>query len=164
MLPKFIATCCLAATLLVYSPLHAQNNTSLKAATLQQLDTRFGEYQTIARNIWEFAEVGYKENKSSALLQETLRKEGFQVTNGQAGMPTAFIATYGSGSPVIAILAEYDALPGLSQQAVPEKKTIQGQDAGHGCGHNLFGTASVAAAITLKQWIASGQLKGTLRL
>jgi aminobenzoyl-glutamate utilization protein B len=79
-------------------------------------------------------------------------------------MPTAFIATYGSGSPVIAILAEYDALPGLSQQAMPEKKTIQGQDAGHGCGHNLFGTASVAAAITLKQWMASGQLKGTLRL
>jgi len=79
-------------------------------------------------------------------------------------MPTAFIATYGSGSPVIAILAEYDALPGLSQQAVPEKKTIQGQDAGHGCGHNLFGTASVAAAITLKQWMASGQLKGTLRV
>ena len=164
MLSKFIATCCLAATLLGYTPAHAQNNASLKAATLQQLDNRFGEYQTIARNIWEFAEVGYKENKSSALLQETLRKEGFQVTNGQAGMPTAFIATYGSGSPVIAILAEYDALPGLSQQAVPEKKTIQGQDAGHGCGHNLFGTASVAAAITLKQWIASGQLKGTLRL
>jgi aminobenzoyl-glutamate utilization protein B len=108
--------------------------------------------------------VGYKENKSSALLQETLRKEGFQVTTGQAGMPTAFIATYGSGSPVIAILAEYDALPGLSQQAVPEKKTIQGQDAGHGCGHNLFGTASVAAAVTLKQWMASGQLKGTLRV
>jgi aminobenzoyl-glutamate utilization protein B len=164
MLSKFIATCCLAATLLGYTPVHAQNNASLKAATIQQLDNRFGEYQTIARNIWEFAEVGYKENKSSALLQETLRKEGFQVTNGQAGMPTAFIATYGSGSPVIAILAEYDALPGLSQQAVPEKKTIQGQDAGHGCGHNLFGTASVAAAITLKQWIASGQLKGTLRL
>ena len=164
MLSKFITTCCLAATLLGYSPVHAQNNASLKAATLQQLDTRFVEYQTIARNIWEFAEVGYKENKSSALLQETLRKEGFQVTNGQAGMPTAFIATYGSGSPVIAILAEFDALPGLSQQAVPEKRTIQGQDAGHGCGHNLFGTASVAAAITLKQLMASGQLKGTLRL
>jgi len=164
MLSKFITTCCLAATLLGYMPVHAQNNASLKAATLQQLDTRFGEYQAIARNIWEFAEVGYKENKSSTLLQETLRKEGFQVTTGQAGMPTAFIATYGSGSPVIAILAEYDALPGLSQQAVPEKKTFQGQDAGHGCGHNLFGTASVAAAIALKQWMASGQLKGTLRV
>ena len=164
MLSKFIITCCLAATLLGYMPLHAQNNASLKAATLQQLDNRFAEYQTIARNIWEFAEVGYKENKSSALLQETLRKEGFQVTNGQAGMPTAFIASYGSGSPVIAILAEYDALPGLSQQAVPEKRPIQGQDAGHGCGHNLFGTASVAAAVALKQLMASGQLKGTLRL
>jgi aminobenzoyl-glutamate utilization protein B len=164
MLSKFFIPCCLAATLLGYMPLHAQNNASLKATTLQQIDNRFAEYQTIARNIWEFAEVGYKENKSSALLQETLRKEGFQVTNGQAGMPTAFIATYGSGSPVIAILAEYDALPGLSQQAVPEKKTIQGQDAGHGCGHNLFGTASVAAAVALKQLMASGQLKGTLRV
>lgn len=164
MLQKFISACCLAASLLGYSQLFAQNNATLKTTTLQQLDKRYTEYQTIARNIWEFAEVGYKENKSSALLKETLQKEGFQVTAGQAGIPTAFIATYGSGSPVIAILAEYDALPGLSQQAVPEKKSIQGQDAGHGCGHNLFGTASVAAAIAVKQLMAAGQLKGTLRV
>jgi aminobenzoyl-glutamate utilization protein B len=164
MLQKFVSVCYLAACLLGCTQLFAQNSISQKTTTLQYLDNRFAEYQTIARNIWEFAEVGYKENKSSALLQETLRKEGFQVTNGQAGMPTAFIASYGSGSPVIAILAEYDALPGLSQQAVPEKKTIQGQDAGHGCGHNLFGTASVAAAVALKQLMASGQLKGTLRV
>lgn len=146
------------------SPLAAQNIAALKKETLQHLDARQPEYEKIAKNIWEFAEVGYKEKKSSTLLQELLRREGFQIQTGVAGMPTAFIASYGSGSPVIAILAEYDALPGLAQQAVPEKKSITGQDAGHGCGHNLFGTASAAAAISLKQWITSGQLKGTIRV
>lgn len=142
----------------------AQTVADLKKTTLQQLNTRQSSYESIARSIWEFAEVGYKEKKSSALLQETLRQEGFNIEAGIAGMPTAFIASYGSGSPVIALLAEYDALPGLSQQAIPEKKSIAGQDAGHGCGHNLFGTASAAAAIALKQLIAAGQLKGTIRV
>ena len=161
---KIFSATCWALSVFHYMPVAAQNMGSMKTATIKALDNRMEEYQNIAGKIWEFAEVGYKETKSSALLQETLRKEGFQVTTGAAGMPTAFIASYGSGSPVIAILAEYDALPGLSQQAVPEKKVIAGQDAGHGCGHNLFGTASVAAAISLKQLMASGQIKGTLRV
>ncbi|HRG09184.1 MAG TPA: amidohydrolase, partial [Cyclobacteriaceae bacterium] len=103
-------------------------------------------YSDIAHKIWEFAEVGYQEEKSSALLQETLKQAGFTIEAGVAGMPTAFIASYGSGKPVIGILGEYDALPGVSQDATPEIKTVAGRPAGHACGHHLFGTASAAAA------------------
>jgi aminobenzoyl-glutamate utilization protein B len=164
MLRKIIIGVALAQLAVGLNQVVAQNIAAMKKATLEQLDTRQPEYEKIAKSIWELAEVGYKEKKSSALLQELLRKEGFQIQTGVAGMPTAFIASYGSGSPVIALLAEYDALPGLAQQEVPEKKPITGQDAGHGCGHNLFGTASAAAAISLKQWMSSGQLKGTIRV
>ena len=120
MLAKLITACGLIITLSLNTSLLAQSNAAMKKATLQQLDARLPEYQSIAQRIWEFAEVGYKETKSSNLLQEILRKEGFRVEAGVAGMPTAFIASYGSGSPVIALLAEYDALPGLSQQGIPE--------------------------------------------
>jgi len=96
--------------------------------------------------IWDYAEEGFKESKSSALHQKTLSENGFKVEAGLADIPTAFVATYGSGKPVIGILAEFDALPGLSQDSVPEKKSL-GRIAGHACGHHLFGTASVAAAI-----------------
>jgi aminobenzoyl-glutamate utilization protein B len=164
MLHKLLFASGLLLTVASVNPLIGQTIADLKKSTLQHLDNRQTTYESIARNIWEFAEVGYKENKSSALLQEVLQKEGFQIEAGIAGMPTAFIATYGSGSPVIALLAEYDALPGLAQQAVPEKKSILGQDAGHGCGHNLFGTASAAAAISLKQLMVTGKIKGTIRL
>ena len=79
---------------------------------------------------------------------------------GVAGEPTAFVAEFGSGKPVIAILGEFDALPGLSQDTVPERKPLRAGDAGHGCGHHLFGTASVAAAIALKQWMQANNVKG----
>ena len=106
--------------------------------------------------------MGYLEEKSSALLQKTLSDQGFEIKKGVAGIPTAFVAEYGNGSPVIAILGEYDALPGLSQQAVPEKKTANGA-AGHACGHHLFGTASSAAAIAAKEWLKSTGTQGTIR-
>ncbi|MBJ6107970.1 amidohydrolase [Hymenobacter sp. BT523] len=137
---------------------------ALKTEALQDLQAHYAEYQQVAQRIWGFAEVGYKETKSSALLQEQLRKNGFTVQAGVADMPTAFVATYGSGEPVIGILAEYDALPGLAQQAVAEKSGISGQDAGHGCGHNLFGTASVAAGIELKKLLKEGKLRGTVKV
>jgi aminobenzoyl-glutamate utilization protein B len=86
------------------------------------------------------------------------------VEPGVAGIPTAFVASYGSGHPIIGILAEYDALPGLSQQAVPDKSPIAGKNAGHGCGHHLFGTASVATGIELKQLIDQYKWKGTIRV
>jgi len=129
---------------------------------LKNLDTKKDFYGTIAQTIWEFAEVGYQEEKSVALLKNTLSDEEFKITSGVAGMPTAFIAEYGEGKPIIAILGEYDALPGLSQDALPEKKSLN-TIAGHACGHHLFGTASVAAAIEVKDWIKANNIKGTIR-
>ncbi len=129
---------------------------------LKELDNKKDFYSTIAQKIWNYAEMGYQEEKSTALLQKTLSDEGFKITKGVAGMPTAFIAEYGNGNPVIAILGEYDALPGLSQQAVAEKKSAE-KEAGHACGHHLFGTASTAAAITVKNWMKNNKAKGTIR-
>ncbi len=129
---------------------------------LKDLDQKSEAYGAIAQNIWEFAEMGYLEEKSSALLQKTLSDEGFKIEKGIAGIPTAFIAEYGSGAPIIAILGEYDALPGLSQQAAPEKISAH-KEAGHACGHHLFGTASTAAAIAVKEWIETNKIKGTIR-
>ena len=138
--------------------------TGLKDEAIKDIDSRYEDYKKIALQIWNYAEVGYKEKKSSALLQQTLQANGFTIQSGVAEMPTAFLASYGSGKPVIAILAEFDALPGLSQEANPEKKPIPGIDAGHGCGHHLFGTASVAAGIELKKLIESKKLSGTVRV
>ena len=126
------------------------------------LDAKKEVYSSIAQQIWGFAEMGYQEEKSAELLQQTLSNEGFKVTKGVAGIPTAFIAEYGEGLPVIAILGEYDALPGLSQEAVAEKKSA-GKAAGHACGHHLFGPASTAAAIEVKNWLKTNKKKGTIR-
>ncbi|MBS1946801.1 MAG: amidohydrolase [Bacteroidetes bacterium] len=136
----------------------------LKKQAVGDLQLKFGDYKKMALDIWSYAEVGYKEYKSSALLQQTLKDDGFSIEAGVAEMPTAFVATYGSGKPVIGILAEFDALPGLSQDSVPEKKPIPGMKSGHGCGHHLFGVASMAAGIELKKLIESGKLKGTIKV
>lgn len=130
--------------------------------TIANLNSKKDFYSSIAQKIWEYAEMGFQEEKSAAILQETLRNEGFTITKGVAGIPTAFIAEYGEGKPVIAILGEYDALPGLSQEAVSEKKSA-GKAAGHACGHHLFGTASMAAAIEVKNWLKTNKKKGTIR-
>ncbi len=134
------------------------------APILTTLDAGAAHYADVAKQIWGFAEVGYMEAKSSALLQSELRAAGFTVTAGVAGEPTAFVAEFGSGKPVIAILGEYDALPGLSQAAAPERSPLVTGGPGHGCGHHLFGTASTAAAIALKQWMMANNAKGTLRM
>ena len=131
-------------------------------AVLKKLESNQKKYADIALQIWDLAEMGYLEEKSSALLQLTLTDEGFSIKKGVAGIPTAFVAEYGSGYPVIAILGEYDALPGLSQQAIPEKKTAN-KAAGHACGHHLFGTASAAAAISAKDWLKANSGQGTIR-
>jgi aminobenzoyl-glutamate utilization protein B len=140
------------------------NSSPIKQKAIIDLQNNYSHYKEVALQIWNFAEVGYKEVKSSALLQQQLKNAGFSVENGVAGIPTAFVATYGSGAPVIGILAEFDALPGLAQQAVPEKEPIAEQAAGHGCGHHLFGTASVAAGIEIQQLMAANQLKGTIKV
>lgn len=136
----------------------------LKTAASQDLQAHYADYRQLAQRIWGFAEVGYKETQSSALLQKTLRDQGFAVQAGVAGIPTAFVATYGSGEPVIGVLAEFDALPGLAQQAVATKTPIAGQGAGHGCGHNLFGTASVATGLEIKKLLKEGKLHGTIKV
>lgn len=151
-------------------PVHAQKNATplpheqWKNQAMASIQAGYNQYKEIALSIWEHAELGYKEVKSAALLQQTLKKEGFAVENGVAGIPTAFVATYGSGKPVIGILAEFDALPGLSQAAVAERKSIEGKPAGHGCGHHLFGTASVATGIAVKQLIEEKKFKGTIKV
>ena len=122
------------------------------------------EYAGIAQQIWDYAEVGYLETRSSELLQSTLRDAGFAVEAGVAGMPTAFVGTYGSGEPIIGILAEFDALPGISQDRVPDRQAIGDKSAGHACGHHLFGTASVASAIAVKEWLDRSGTRGTIRL
>lgn len=154
------------ASLLVASALLVQVSFAQKTKpeVLKALDSRYDQYAGIAHTIWEYAEVGFQEVQSSALLQETLTKAGFTVEKGVADMPTAFVASWGSGKPVIGILGEFDALPGVSQEAVPELKPIPGKPAGHACGHHLFGTASAAAAIEVKNWLIANKKQGTIRL
>ncbi|MBS1508012.1 MAG: amidohydrolase [Bacteroidetes bacterium] len=134
-----------------------------KPEVFKSIDNKQDLYSGIAQKIWGFAEVGFQETQSSALLQQTLKDAGFQVEAGVAGMPTAFVATYGSGKPVIGILGEFDALPGVAQEAIPELKPIAGQKAGHACGHHLFGTASSAAAIAVKEWLIANKKSGTIK-
>jgi aminobenzoyl-glutamate utilization protein B len=136
---------------------------ALKKEAVADLQAKYAAYKGIAIQIWKYAEVGYKEYKSSALLQKTLTDNGFTVEAGVAEIPTAFVATFGSGKPVIGILAEFDALPGLSQDSVSIKQSLQAP-AGHGCGHNLFGTASTAAGIELSKLITQKHLKGTIKV
>ena len=134
-----------------------------QAAVIRAIDARRDSYATVAKQIWGFAEVGYQEQKSSALLQQQLRDAGFQVKAGVADIPTAFVATFGSGKPIIGIIGEFDALPGLSQEAqTAARHAIEENAPGHGCGHNLLGTGALAAAVAVKEWLAAGHA-GTLR-
>jgi aminobenzoyl-glutamate utilization protein B len=142
-------------------PLAAQD---AKQTVIRHVEAHAADYGELAQRIWDLAEVGYQETRSSALLQARLRDAGFRVEAGVAGMPTAFVASYGSGAPVIALLAEFDALPGITQDRVPERSPIADKPAGHACGHHLFGTASTAAALAVKDWLATTGRTGTIRL
>ena len=142
------------------TPAHADEATEI----IDFVDSRYEETATLARKLWEYAEVGYQEEKSSGLLQQTLSDEGFEVDAGVAGIPTAFVASYGNGGPVIGILAEFDALPGINQDALPTRSSIDGKAAGHACGHNLFGAGSVSAAIAVAHWLEENGAPGTVRL
>jgi aminobenzoyl-glutamate utilization protein B len=118
---------------------------------------------TLSDKIWSWAEVAFEESKSAKALAEYAEANGFTVEKGVAGMPTAFIATYGSGKPVIGVLGEFDALPGLSQRSTPTKNPLNEGAAGHGCGHNLFGVGSLASAIAVKEWMIKNKIPGTLK-
>ncbi|HEY3381164.1 MAG TPA: amidohydrolase [Vicinamibacterales bacterium] len=155
-----------AAALVVVAVLagSAQQLPDPAAGILASIDADKDRYAAVAKQIWDFAELGYQEERSSALLQKTLADAGFTVSKGAAGMPTAFTATYGSGKPVIVLMGEFDALPGLSQRAGdPARSPVTVGSPGHGCGHNLLGTASAAAAIAVKAWLQQGHRAGTVR-
>ena len=158
--PLSLALACVLAGVSPGSPAAAQDR---PVDPLALVDARYDRTAAVARAIWDFAELGYQENRSSALLQQELAKEGFKVTKGVAEIPTAFVAEWGTGGPIIGILAEFDALPGVSQADVPVKQA-DAKPAAHACGHNLFGSGSATAAIALSQWLKATGTPGTVRL
>ena len=142
----------------------SQNKISkTKKAIIASVEKHEANLIKISDEIWALAETAFEENQSSKLLANYAEKQGFKVDRGVAGMPTAFVATYGSGRPIISVLGEFDALPGISQKAQPTKNPINEGEPGHGCGHNLFGSASLGAAIAIKELIESGKIKGTVK-
>jgi aminobenzoyl-glutamate utilization protein B len=156
-----------AAIVLSTSPLFAQKNgpkpNPLKQTVQQSIDSRFAAMTDLSDQIWSFEEIAFQEVKSSAALSAYAEELGFKVTRGVGEIPTAFVAEYGSGSPIIGIMGEFDGLPGLSQNKVPYKSPLNEDAPGHGCGHNLFGVASLSAAGAIKDLIADGKIKGTIR-
>ncbi|MFY9557744.1 MAG: amidohydrolase [Blastocatellia bacterium] len=134
-----------------------------KDEAIASIEKHKAELIGLSGQIWGFAETALRETRSSKLLADYAEKQGFEVKRAVAGMPTAFVASYGQGRPIIGILGEYDALPGISQKAQPVKEALEAGSAGHGCGHNLFGAASLGAAVAIKELIAAGKLKGTVR-
>ena len=157
---KFIPI--LLLSLLTFT-LHSQSVNKLKKELLNSLEQKSSALISVSDNIWEAAEVAFREEKSAEYLIQYAEENGLKVEKGLAGMPTAFTATYGEGKPVIGIIGEFDALPGLSQTTVPYKNELVAGGAGHGCGHNLFGTASLGAAVAIKELIEKGDLKGTVK-
>jgi aminobenzoyl-glutamate utilization protein B len=136
-----------------------------KAAALAEAERLGPEIARMAADLWTYSETALKEGRSAALLAGILEKEGFAVERGVAGMPTAFVATFGSGHPVIGVLAEFDALPGIGNEAVPRLEPRRdGVKDGQGCGHNLFGAGSLGAGIALKRVMQAQGLRGTLKV
>lgn len=153
----------LLGSLLLFIPINAQKMTASKKAVLSSIEQHQSKLIQISDSIWALAETAFEEDDSSRILADYAEANGFTVDRGVADMPTAFVATYGSGKPVISVLGEFDALPGISQKAQPTKSPLNEGAAGHGCGHNLFGTASLGAAIAVKELIEAGKLKGTVK-
>jgi len=154
---------CLVSMLLAAAPVVAGDADSAKQAVVESIDAHQPELVDLADQIWAFAETALRETRSAAVLADYVEAHGFEVERGVAGMPTAFVASFGAGRPIIGILGEYDALPGLSQRAQPTPEPLVPGAAGHGCGHNLFGAASLGAALAIKELIAGGELSGTVR-
>lgn len=153
-----------AAFLLTAGTALAADVDGLKRDAWSWLDSQTQVLETANKNIWSYAEIGLAENKSSKELQDLLVDHGFSVESGVAGMPTAFVATYGNSGPVIGILAEFDALPGVSQAASPTPTLGPNPEAGHACGHSVFGVGSTGAALAIKELIAAGEIDGTIKL
>lgn len=151
--------------LLLATPLFAADPKFVadKKAAAATIDRNAAEMARLSDEVWRYAETALRETKSAKALADAAEGQGFRVTRGVAGMPTAFVAEFGSGKPVIGIMGEYDALPGISQKAQPTKEPLDAGAPGHGCGHNLFGVGSLAAANAIKELIAAGKLQGTVK-
>jgi len=144
---------------------YAQNTAAdiNKKAIIASVEKHQQELINLSDSVWAYAEIAMKETRSSKILADYAEKQGFKVTRNAANIPTAFVAEYGSGLPIIGVLGEFDALPGLSQKSLPERETLTPGAPGHGCGHNMFGAGSMGAALAIKELIAAGKLKGTIR-
>lgn len=135
--------------------------TEQKKAAIAAIDAKAGLIAEVADRIWDYAELSLQEERSAALYCEVLEKEGFTVEKGICGIPTAFSASFGSGRPIIGLLAEYDALSGLSQEGGSlERKELTPGGCGHGCGHNLLGAGAMAAALGVKAFLESTNTPG----
>lgn len=134
-----------------------------KTAVVASIDAKTDRYVALSRQIWEYAELAFMEHDSSQALQRLLQEEGFSVRAGVAGLPTAFVAEWGEGGPVVGFLGEFDALPGMSQVVAAEKKPLVAGAPGHGCGHNLLGVGAAAAAVAAKEWLEQSKTPGTVR-
>ncbi|MEO1050037.1 MAG: amidohydrolase [Bacteroidota bacterium] len=153
-------------SLVIFFSVSAQKKPKInknKQAVINTIQTNFNELTDLSDRIWSYEEIAFQEEQSAKALADYAESKGFTVKRGLAEIPTAFTAEFGSGEPVIGILGEFDALPGLSQKTVPTKDPLNEGSAGHGCGHNLFGVASLGAAVAIKELIAEGKLKGTVR-
>ena len=161
---NFLKIMAVAMTLISTTSIAQKNSTTAHKKAVQEfIDQKYGALSGLSDQIWSFEEIAFQETQSSAALSNYAEQLGFRVQRGVAEIPTAFIAEFGSGAPVIGILGEFDALPGLSQNKVPYKSPLNEGSPGHGCGHNLFGVASLGAAAAVKELIEQGKIKGTVR-
>ena len=142
---------------------HSQASSDAKKDAVTRVEKQRAELVGLSERVWELAETALNEEQSAKVLADYAEQRGFAVQRGVAGLPTAFVASYGQGRPVIGIMGEYDALPGISQKASAVKEAFREGAGGHGCGHNLFGAASIGAAVAIKELLAAGTLKGTVR-
>lgn len=163
MRPLTLALCLVTTIAAVAQKQKQEKPSQSKQSVIQSVDKHQAELINLSNQVWAFAETALKETKSSKVLADYAEAQGFKVTRGVANLPTAFIAEYGSGKPVIGIMGEYDALPGISQKAQPTREALIEGAAGHGCGHNLFGAGSLGAALAVKELMQAGKIKGTLR-
>lgn len=161
---RLATTAAIGALLMGIGPLAAHGHAADGPDPIALVAADKDRTERVAQALWDYAEVGYLEERSTSLLQAELKKEGFGITTGIADIPTAFVAEWGNGGPVIAILAEMDALPGINQSAAATRDPITGKDAGHACGHNLFGAGSLTAAIAVKKWLEATGTPGRVRL
>jgi aminobenzoyl-glutamate utilization protein B len=145
-----------------FMPIYGQSKKAIKKDLQASIERQKDKLIDISYAIWEAAETSLEEFTSSKILMDYARENGFEVTENIADIPTAFTASYGSGKPIIGILGEFDANAGISQKLQPYKEARIKGAAGHGCGHNLYGTASLGAAIAIKEQIEKGELKGTV--